>query len=84
VTDEEVVQQDAGDRPEQRYEQVPRPGSNTTKVPKNSASIAPGIPARSLVKAVGLSGVSAAKVVNVESPTRSSLLWCTRGGLGAG
>src|SRR3984885_7807477 len=55
-------------RPTTLTAQVPRPSSNTTKVPKNSASIAPASPARSLVKVLCLGSVSVVKVVNVVSP----------------
>src|ERR1700722_8696190 len=54
-------------RPTVLTAQVPRPRSNRTKVPKNSASIAPAIPARSFVKVVGVAAFTACKVVNVIS-----------------
>src|ERR1700753_405460 len=54
--------------------QVPSPSSNSTKVPKNSASMAPAIPARSRVKVECVGDRSAVKVVNALSPTRSWLL----------
>src|ERR1700690_3676698 len=71
-------------RPTTFTAQVPRPRSNKTKVPKNSASIAPAIPARSLVNVVGVAAFAACKVVNAISPTRLWLLvnyWRARTGV---
>nr|WP_250160919.1 hypothetical protein [Mycobacterium senriense] len=56
--------------------QVPSPSSSRMKVPKNSASMAPGSPARSLVIAEAVIRVCPGRVVDVDStwfPTRPAV-----------